>query len=91
MMGKIPDLSAIRDWCLIKFQPRGSYAASSDIPMQTSQLTNDSGYITEIPVAAVGSAGVVKPDGSTITIDADGTIHAVSSQELAENILGGAS
>lgn len=182
-MGKIPDLSAIRDWCKSIFQPIGNYAASSDIPTQTSQLmndsgyitnetdnlanyykksetytkdevdakafpggdiptktsdltndsgfitksvndlenyykktetynqseadekfaekaeiptntsdlNNDSGYITEIPVATVESAGKVKPDGTTITIDADGTIHAVSSQELAENILGGES
>lgn len=90
-MGKIPDLSAIRDWCKSKFQPLGNYAAPSDIPTQTSQLTNDSGYITDIPAATVESAGKVRPDGTTITIDEDGTIHAVSSQELAENILGGAS
>lgn len=84
-------VAAIRDWCKTKFQPLGSYAALSDIPTQTSQLANDSGYITDIPVATAESAGKVKPDGTTITIDADGTIHAVSSQELAENILGGAS
>lgn len=90
-MAKIPDLAAIRDWCKSKFQPIGNYAAQSDIPTQTSQLANDSGYLTEIPVAAVGSAGAVKPDGTTITIDADGTIHAVSSMELAESVLGGAS
>jgi len=136
-MGGIPNLEAIRDWCKSMFQPLGNYAAPSDIPTQTSQLANDSefitseadnlanyykksetynrsaadekfaektavpsktsdllndsGYLTAVPVAEVGSAGAVKPDGSTITIDADGTIHAVSSQELAENILGGAS
>ena len=90
-MGNIPDLSAIRDWCKSIFQPIGNYAASSDIPTQTSQLMNDSGYITEIPVATFESAGKVKPDGTTITIDTDGTIHAVSSKELAENILGGES
>lgn len=88
---KTPDLAAIRDWCLSKFQPKGNYASTSDIPTQTSQLTNDSGYITEVPVATAESAGKVKPDGTTITIDEDGTIHAVSSQELAENILGGES
>lgn len=90
-MAKIPDLTAIRDWCKSKFQPIGNYAAQSDIPTQTSQLTNNSGYLTEVPMATVGSAGAVKPDGSTITIDADGTIHAVSAQELAESVLGGAS
>ncbi len=90
-MAKIPDLAAIRDWCLTKFQPRGSYAALSDIPTRTSQLTNDSGYLTVVPAATAETIGGVKPDGTTIKIDADGTIHAVSSQELAENILGGAS
>lgn len=69
-MGKIPDLAAIRDWCLSKFQPIGSYA---------------------VPIATETTIGGVKPDGTTITIDADGTIHAVSTQELEESILGGES
>ncbi len=90
-MGKIPDLAAIRDWCKSMFQPIGSYAAPSDIPTRTSQLTNDNGYLTEVPVATTEAAGKVKVDGTTITIDEDGTIHAVSSQELAESILGGES
>lgn len=90
-MGKIQDLAAIRDWCLSKFQPKGRYATPSDIPTQTSQLTNDSGYLIEVPVATETTIGGVKPDGTTIKIDEDGTIHAFSSQELAENILGGES
>lgn len=84
-------VEAIRDWCRTKFQPIGDYAASSDIPTLTSQLTNDNGYITEVPAATQLTAGVVKVDGDTITIDKDGIIHAVSSQELAESILGGES
>lgn len=90
-MAKIPDLAAIRDWCKTKFQPLGNYASMSDIPTQTSQLTNDSGYLTEVPVATESILGGVKPDGTTITLDEDGTIHAVSSQELIDNILGGES
>lgn len=90
-MGKIPDLAAIRDWCKSMFQPIGSYAALSDIPTKTSQLTNDNGYLTEVQVATTEVAGKVKVDSTTITIDEDGTIHAVSSQELAESILGGES
>lgn len=136
-MGEIPDLTAIRDWCKTMFQPLGNYAVPSDIPTQTSQLsnnsgfitksadnlenyykksetynrasaderfaektdipastsdlTNDSGYLTSVPAATGTAIGGVKPDGTTITIDADGTIHAVSSQELAESILGGES
>lgn len=90
-MAKTPDLAAIRDWCKSKFQPIGNYATASDIPTQTSQLTNDSGYLTSVPEATDATIGGVKVDGTTITIDADGTIHAVSAQELEENILGGAS
>lgn len=30
-----------------------------------------------LPIATTSSTGVVKPDGTTITIDPDGTIHAV--------------
>ncbi len=88
MMGKIPDLSAIRDWCKSMFQPRGSYAVVSDVPTQMSQLENDSGYLTDVPVPTDGRIGGVKPDGTTITMDEDGTIHAVSSYELAKSILG---
>lgn len=90
-MAKIPDLAAIRDWCKSKFQPIGNYAAQSDIPTQTSQLTNNSGYLTSVPVATDATIGGVKVDGTTITIDEDGTIHAVSAQELAESVLGGES
>lgn len=90
-MAKIPDLAAIRDWCKSKFQPIGSYAAISDIPAKTSDLTNDSGYLTEVPIATVESVGAIRVDGTTITIDIDGTIHAVSSQELAQSVLGGES
>lgn len=46
---------------------------------------------TNVPVATTESAGKVKPDGTTITIDEDGTIHAVSAQEITESVLGGAS
>lgn len=90
-MAKIPDPAAIRDWCETMFQPIGNYAAQSDIPTQTSQLTNNSGYLTSVPVATDATIGGVKVDGTTITIDANGTIHAVSSQELVENVLGGES
>lgn len=56
-----------------------------------SQIDHMSGGSGNIPIASVDVAGKVKPDGTTITIDEDGTIHAVSSQELAESVLGGAS
>ena len=101
----IPNLLAIKDWCL------GKFAKTTDIPDRTSQLTNDSdfvtdedlkekGYLTEIPdnyvtdekleekgyltsVATMSEnvLGIGKPDGTTITVDADGTMHSVGSGE----------
>lgn len=52
------------------------------IPTKTSQLTNDSNFVIDaqykhIEIATSSKQGIVKPDGSTITIDTDGTIHSV--------------
>jgi hypothetical protein len=70
-------------------QTAGSYAAASHthtaseisglptVPTKTSQLQNDSGFITDVPVATASVAGKVKPDGLTITAAPDGTISAV--------------
>lgn len=71
------------------FQAAGSYAAASHthtkadisnfpaIPSKTSDLVNDSGFITSVPVATTATAGKVKPDGITTTVAADGTLTAV--------------
>ena len=40
-------------------------------------------YITTINIATVDTVGVVKPDGSTITVGADGTISAVGGDVTA--------
>lgn len=56
------------------------FITSSDIPAiptKVSQLQNDSGFITDVPVATTATAGKVKPDGTTITCGADGTLTAV--------------
>lgn len=56
------------------------FITSSDIPAiptKVSQLQNDSGFITDVPVATTATAGKVKPDGTTITAAADGTLTAV--------------
>lgn len=45
-------------------------------------LWNNESIQTEIPIATISVAGIVKPDGSTITIDADGTIHGANTYEL---------
>lgn len=41
--------STIRDWAVGKFQPKGNYAESTDVPTKTSQLQNDAGYISTVP------------------------------------------
>ena len=82
-MMKIPDINAVRDWCLEKFALKTQlpdmegYAKKDEVPTKTSELVNDKGFITEMPIAAGSRAGAVKPDGTTIVISADGTISAV--------------
>ena len=42
-------------------------------------------YLTntyQLPIATAGQIGAVKPDGTTITIDPDGTIHGASTYKL---------
>lgn len=44
------------------------------------------------PVATPQVAGIVKPDGTTVTVDADGTIHGAQTYQLppaSQNTLGG--
>lgn len=45
-----------------------------------------------MPTATTSTLGAVKPDGETVTVDADGTIHSTGGYELptaASNVLGG--
>lgn len=56
------------------------------------QMIEDGGGYT-LPPATTATLGGVKPDGTTITVDQDGTIHGSSSYELptmAANVKGGA-
>lgn len=52
-------------------------------------------YLTntyQLPIATAGQIGAVKPDGTTITIDPDGTIHGASTYNLptaSATVLGG--
>lgn len=90
-----------------------TYATKAEIPAATSDLTNDSGFITSaalsgyaqtsslatvatsgsyndlsnkptipeaytLPAATTSALGGVKPDGTTITVTADGTISAAA-------------
>lgn len=47
--------------------------------------------VEEVPIATTSTAGIVKPDGTTITVDADGTIHATEYelQAATTSTLGG--
>lgn len=56
-------------------EPTGNKVVNNTIT-KTSQLTNDSGFITDMPVATTSTLGVVKPDGTTITATEDGVISA---------------
>lgn len=53
------------------------FAKKTELPTKLSDLNNDKGFLTTIPIAKTDLLGGVKPDGTTITADADGTIHAV--------------
>lgn len=61
-------------------------AQVTDMPTKLSAFTDDLGtnpthshsqYLTSVPVATQATAGIVKPDGITITAAADGTLSAV--------------
>ena len=44
-------------------------------------MNNDSGFITELPIATSSTLGAVKVDGTSILIQDDGTISAVQGPE----------
>lgn len=50
-------------------------ADTSAIPTKTSDLTNDSGFISELPIASADDLGGVKV-GTGLTIDANGVLAA---------------
>ena len=66
-------------------------ANTSNITLRTKQdgqllyqkgTNNSLQIITSEDIATTSKAGIVKPDGTTITIDADGTLHGVESYTL---------
>ena len=45
-----------------------------------------------VPIASTTKAGAVKPDGTTITVDVDGTLHGATTYKLptaSNSVLGG--
>ena len=52
--------ASLRDDQIITQNDLNGYAKSSDIPTKTSQLTNDSNFLTEIPIASGTKVGGIK-------------------------------
>lgn len=61
------------------------------IKNRLSELYNDTGFITanDIPVATTSRLGGVKPDGSTITVDANGVISSSGGDASSSTIFSG--
>ena len=60
------------------------------VPTNTNELTNGAGFITSssLPgIATTSTAGLVKPDGTTITVDANGTISSASTVNIDEETI----
>lgn len=57
----------------------GNVNNTSDLnkPISTATQTALNAKVNKTDIATTSDLGLVKPDGSTITIDADGTIHSV--------------
>ena len=57
--------------------------AVDDIQSDVGELQSAlDGKVNTTDIATTSDLGLVKPDGSTITIDADGTIHSVGGGEI---------
>lgn len=63
-MFRVPNLRAIKAWVI------------SRIPTKISDLTDDIRIVTEDRIATTDKAGILKPDGTTLKVDDDGTAYA---------------
>lgn len=57
------------------YQAKGNYATKDELPTKTSELENDSGFITELPIATTDVLGGVKI-GDGLSIDSTGLLSA---------------
>ena len=57
--------------------------ANITVPTATSELTNDAGFIDEIPVASAGTLGGIKV-GTNLSIDASGVLSATTSGSITK-------
>lgn len=70
--GAVPTMSATQ---------KGGAKLGSGLTMSGEVLSVDPSTIV-LPTATLSSLGVVKPDGTTTTVDADGTLHSQSVYDL---------
>lgn len=63
-MFRVPNLKAIKYWVI------------SRIPTKISDLIDDVHIVTEDRIATTDKAGILKPDGTTLKVDDDGTAYA---------------
>ena len=68
-MAYLDDLETTLRGLINNKQDAGNYALSSAIPTKVSDLQNDSNFLTSVPMATVSSLGLVKPDGTTISVN----------------------
>lgn len=59
-------------------------ADAADVPTKTSDLTNDSGFLTSVPTASASTLGGIKV-GNNLTIAADGTLSATANAQEQAN------
>ena len=59
-----------------------SEAAAKDYSEKAAKSAEKAENIVGITIATPEKAGIVKPDGTTITIDADGTLHGANTVEV---------
>jgi hypothetical protein len=69
-------------------QAQGNYATKEELPTKTSQLENDSNFISEIPVASASTLGGIKV-GDNLEITADGVLNALGGGSTGITILEG--
>ena len=51
---------------------------------EINEIITEAASAVNVPVATTETAGKVKPDGTTITVDADGTIHSAGGSSLPD-------
>ena len=80
--------------------PKGDKGDTGNDGKSAYQIAVDNGYVGteeewlatlkgDVDVATTGKAGIVKPDGTSVTVDTDGTIHAnaqVSANEIKTQV-----